>query len=575
MATKEIATFCDICLIRDLNKLAEEFCPQCEEVFCGDCRNHHKISKSSKSHQTISIDKYNKLPSFIKNISHNCEEHDCFLEVYCKSHDSLCCTRCLISSHKECKEIIFIEDFLAPSSRHQSAAVANVEKVLKYLDDNICLAIKDRNRNLTELREQKRVIVEQIKEKRQEINTVLDNLEGALLDEVSAIDNEYCLKIDEVIVKLEDEKKKIDEIKNDFETVKVFASNLQIFMGTKALQENVSTNEMKLQVLYDNGNLNNITMEYKFNVKLEKFIKDEIKAFGDLKVDNYDKHTSFSWKGDKSAQLYKTISGAKTIENINVRLVRKINIDVYGLTGCAILEDGNMLFLEAHNNNLMKYAPNGEFCSKSNFNLMSDDIGYDLAVIDTNRVAISGGGNPPYRIYVIEITCSNKEFRKIIEVDGYSYGLNYHNGLLICCISDKGIEIFDRLQKKFTNVRKMHNAPLTLMNTYVTSNNHFIFHSNCHEHSVVCYDFNGQLQWTYSDSLLRKPCGITLDSISNIYVAGFDSNNIVVISPDGKQAKELIGSSDGLSNPRAIHFDKTKNLLLVANYNKAAFLFRV
>ncbi|CAG2186799.1 unnamed protein product [Mytilus edulis] len=235
MATKEIATFCDICLIRDLNKLAEEFCPQCEEVLCGDCRNHHKISKSSKSHQTISIGKYNKLPSFIKQIKHTCEEHDCSLEFYCKSHDSLCCKLCLISGHKECKETIFIEDFLTPSLGHQSAALANVEKVLKDLGDNISFAIKDRNRNMKELREQKRVIVEKIKEKRQEINTVLDNLEGVLLDEVSEIENEYCQKIDEVIAKLKDEIKKVDEIKGDVDSVKLFGSNLQIFMGNKGI----------------------------------------------------------------------------------------------------------------------------------------------------------------------------------------------------------------------------------------------------------------------------------------------------------------------------------------------------
>lgn len=574
MATNEIASCCNICLTRDLNKLTEEYCPQCEEALCGDCIHHHKISKSTKSHQTISLEKYNKLPSFIKQIKHNCEEHDCFLEFYCKCHDSLCCKRCLISSHKECKETIFIEDFLTPSTGYHSVALENIEKALKDLETNICSAIKDRKRNLTELREERQKISEQIKEKRQEINTCLDNLEDALLENASAMENEYCLKINKMIVKLEDEKKRIDEIKKDFESVKMFASNLQIFMGTKAFQENVSTNEMNVQVLYDNGNLNNLTMECTFNDKLEE-LRNEIKAFGDIKVNNCDKHTSFSWKGDKSAQLYKFISGAKSIANINAKLVRKINIDVNYPSGCAILEDGNMLFLEEHENNLMKYAPNGEIRSKSRFNLISDLIGYDLAVIDSNTVAVSSGGNPPYQITVIDITCSNAEACQIIEMGGYSYGLNYHNGLFICCISEKGIHIFDRLQNKLTNVRKLHNAPLKVIDTYVTSNDHFIFHSNCYEHSVVCYDFNGQVQWIYSDSLLRKPCGITLDSYSNIYVAGFDSNNIVVISPGGKQAKELIGSSDGLSNPRAIHFDKTKNLLLIANYNNAAFLFRV
>ncbi|CAG2217146.1 unnamed protein product [Mytilus edulis] len=233
MATTEIATFCDICLIRDLNKLAEEFCPQCEEVLCGDCRNHYKISKSSKSHQTISIGKYNKLPSFIKQIKHTCEEHDCSLEFYCKSHDSLCCKLCLISGHKECKETIFIEDFLTPSSRHQSAALDNIAKDLKDLESNISYALKDRNRNLAELRLQKRVIAEQIKEKRQEINMLLNNLEEVMIEKLSATENEHCQKIEEVIEKLNKRKMIVEEIKKDVESVKMFASNLQIFMGKR------------------------------------------------------------------------------------------------------------------------------------------------------------------------------------------------------------------------------------------------------------------------------------------------------------------------------------------------------
>ncbi|VDI49315.1 Hypothetical predicted protein [Mytilus galloprovincialis] len=135
MAIKESAFFCVICQCKEINKSAEEYCPQCEEALCGDCRDNHKISRLLKSHQTIFVDKYNKLPSFTKQISHNCEEHDCILDFYCKFHDSLCCKCCLISSHNGCKETIFIENFLAPSSRYQSAALDNVEKVLNDLEE--------------------------------------------------------------------------------------------------------------------------------------------------------------------------------------------------------------------------------------------------------------------------------------------------------------------------------------------------------------------------------------------------------------------------------------------------------
>ncbi|VDI49318.1 Hypothetical predicted protein [Mytilus galloprovincialis] len=572
MATKEIATFCDICLARDLNKLAEEFCPQCEEVLCGDCRNHHKISKSSKSHQTISIGKYNKLPSFIKQIKHTCEEHDCSLEFYCKSHDSLCCKLCLISGHKECKETIFIEDFLGPSSRHQSAALDNIEKILKNLECNISSAIKDRNRNLTDLREQKQVIAEQIKEKRLKINTVLDNLEETLLKQVSAIENEYGRKIREVIAKLEDEKKNVDEIKEDVDSVKMFGSNLQIFIGTKEYQEKVSNNDINIQMLNDNGSLNNVTMDCVFDEKLERFLKG-VKAFGDTKVNNSEKHVSFAWKGDISAQLLKCISRAKSIEHMSVRLVRTININRKGLTGCTMLESGEMFFVKEYTNHLLKYCPDGELHSEIRINPLMSRIGYDLAMVDSNTVALSSSGNLPHKIYLIDT--ERAETRQVFDINDFSYGLSYHNESFVCCTSNNGIIIFDRSYQNAPNVRILPNVPKKLTKHYVTSNENSVLHSNCNDNSVVSYDFSGQVQWKYSDSMLRKPYGITMDSYSNIYVAGSESNNIVVISKDGKQAKELIGASDGISNPRAIYFHKTKNIILVTNYKGTASLFDV
>ncbi|XP_071149670.1 E3 ubiquitin-protein ligase TRIM71-like [Mytilus edulis] len=570
MANNESASFCVICQSRDLNKLAEEYCPQCEEVLCGDCQHHHKTSKSTKSHQTIPIENYKKLPSFIKQITHNCKEHDCFLEFYCKSHESFCCKICLISGHKECKETIFIEDFLKPLPGHQSAALDNIEKVLQDLQSNICSAIKDRNRNLTELREQKRVIEEQIKEKRKEINNLLDNLEEELLQKVSIHEKTNCREIEEIITKLEDEKEKVDEIQKEVESVKMFASNLQIFMGTKTFQESISTNEINVQQAYDNGSLNNVTMKCTFSEKLEGFIK-HIKTFGDVEIDNSEKHVSFSWKGDKSAQNSKPMSVAKSIENIYVRLGSKIDINHDGISGCAISEAGNMLFLQAHCNRMMKYAPNGEFISESRINPEANGIGYDLAVIDSNTVAVSSGGNTPQQIYLIDMKSTNMS--QVLQLGDWCYGLSYSNDSFICCTYHNGIKIYDRSN---SNVRILPNSPKSAGDTYVASNANCIFHTNWRDDSVVCYDFSGQVKWKYMDSsLLKKPYGITLDTNSNIYVAGSDSNNVVVISPDGKQAKELIGASDKLTNPRALFFHKTKPLLLVANYNNGASVYDV
>ncbi|CAG2186797.1 unnamed protein product [Mytilus edulis] len=429
----------------------------------------------------------------------------------------------------ECKETIFIEDFLTPSSGHKPAALDNIEKVVQDLESNICSALKDRNRNLNELREKKRVIREQIKEKREEINTLLDNLEGELLEKASAMETEYCRKIEVVIEKLEDEKKKVDEIKKDIDFVKESASNLQIFIGTKLFAKNLSTNELNVQMLYNNGSFNNFVMECTLNANLDGLIR-EIKTFGDMKMDSREKHISFFWKSNSSAQLFKPMSRSKSIGNLHVR----------------------------------------QFRSESKFIPRKCCIGYDLAVVDSKTVAVSSGGNSPKTIYLIDM--DSTETQQEFEINDWLHGLSYHNGSFIFCTYDSGIKIIDMSQGNLTNVRTLSNAPKMVEGTYVTSNENGIFHSNWKDDSVVCYDFRGQVQWKFNSSLVRKPLGITLDSYSNIYLAGSESNNVVVISPDGKQFKELIRECDGLVDPRANFFDKRKNLLLVANHNAGTFL---
>jgi DNA-binding beta-propeller fold protein YncE len=111
------------------------------------------------------------------------------------------------------------------------------------------------------------------------------------------------------------------------------------------------------------------------------------------------------------------------------------------------------------------------------------------------------------------------------------------------------------------------------MYTYITSDNNYIYHSNYKTNSVVCYDFNWVKTWCYRSDLLKYPQGITVDSKSNIYVTGYESNNVVVISPDGERAKQLLCISDGINNPRAICYDEDRNRLLVANESGSANLY--
>ena len=93
---------------------------------------------------------------------------------------------------------------------------------------------------------------------------------------------------------------------------------------------------------------------------------------------------------------------------------------------------------------------------------------------------------------------------------------------------------------------------------------------------MTCCDLHGTTQWKFKDEgILREPWGISVDNDGNVYVAGYSSNNVVVIAPDGQCHRELLSSKDGLSWPCVLDNDKSTNRLLVVNQGESAFLFDV
>ena len=83
---------------------------------------------------------------------------------------------------------------------------------------------------------------------------------------------------------------------------------------------------------------------------------------------------------------------------------------------------------------------------------------------------------------------------------------------------------------------------------------------------------NGKSIWSFKDtSVLRSPRGVVVDNQGFVFVAGEQSGNIVVISPDGNSSKEVYQ----ISSPRAMCYDKSDNTILVCNTGKKAFLFQI
>lgn len=81
---------CRTCDNRNIIKFGNNWCTECQELYCINCTLFHQATTCSASHTIISID--NDMKYFPPKISQNvtCDEHDFDLNYYCKHHKKNC-----------------------------------------------------------------------------------------------------------------------------------------------------------------------------------------------------------------------------------------------------------------------------------------------------------------------------------------------------------------------------------------------------------------------------------------------------------------------------------------------------
>ena len=111
---------------------------------------------------------------------------------------------------------------------------------------------------------------------------------------------------------------------------------------------------------------------------------------------------------------------------------------------------------------------------------------------------------------------------------------------------------------------------------YVATSGDKLYYTNINTDTVTGCDLHGTTQWEFKDTrVLHYPYSISVDNDGNVYVVGYDSINVVVISDDGQRHRQLLSAKDGLRKPRVLEYDRSTNRLLVVNDNSTAFLFDV
>ena len=557
---------CSICEVQDTIKNADNWCPECEEGLCSECLKHHSVSKYTKSHEVISIENYHKIPRSVSKIVQHCTEHDRQYQNYCPRHESLCCSLCISENHNECVGLLAIENIIKTAKT--SAMLDSIEDTLKEMSSNMERVIRDREENLTKITDQRRKIHNEIQEERRKINEHLDKLEEQVIRNLDAEEAKIKSEIKNLLEKLNKKAITIEMLQSKLSALTFYASDLQTFLGGRTILREVEEEELYVTTLLEEKCIQQVNLCYRPEPKMAAI--NNIEIFGLVCRETRPPAISIKRGKDKQAQIMTITPPVRnvSIHDINLVLLRKKERLCNQITGCTITPNGKFIFADYGTKGLHILS---EDWTSDNLDIELPVIraANDVTCIGDTRLAISTG--QVQQINILNI--ASKQIEKIFNTSDWCFGITQNAGSLLFCERSRGISRVQLSDNSISLLVKEEGFPVF---NYVITSEDNIYHTNCTTNTVSCHKINGDKLWEFQDvAIIKYPRGVAVDKDLNVYVASTVNNSVVVISPDGKRCRTVLGKSDGIYQPMAIYFDKVKNNLVVCNLNGTAFLYKV
>ncbi|XP_076085677.1 uncharacterized protein LOC143056485 isoform X3 [Mytilus galloprovincialis] len=257
---------------------------------------------------------------------------------------------------------------------------------------------------------------------------------------------------------------------------------------------------------------------------------------------------------------------------LDVQLRKKFELQSirdFGNRDCIITND-LLVFTDHVRNRLLIYNFNGSYIRTIRL------FGTPVSILVTNQNDVAVSYNQEF-IDIISIKTG--KVKNIIKTSGIIGGISYQNGLMYVVINYQTVDVIDLTGKIIRSLSLSLYRPDNMLESTVgclSTDTDSLFLTYPLNNTLCCCDLNGSDRWTFTDDKMIQPSGITTDQNGNVYVSCYKSNNVIVVSSEGKHHKELLNKKDRLHNPTGIYYNKSNDCLLVCNEgNCNAFLFDV
>ncbi|CAC5378306.1 unnamed protein product [Mytilus coruscus] len=167
MAQVAIST-CDICV----GGPGDNYCEQCQQLFCDGCKISHLRTLMSKNHT------FKSGPNNKPDVKQNCKEPDENFIYYCMEYDTPVCKICAIKNHKT-HELSKIKE---STKAITSAVKNNIETKIRNLHSNIAKIDQGTQKYQTDVKK----AIQAIQEEGRQLKEIIEKKVEALIRSIKA-----------------------------------------------------------------------------------------------------------------------------------------------------------------------------------------------------------------------------------------------------------------------------------------------------------------------------------------------------------------------------------------------------
>ncbi|XP_071178110.1 uncharacterized protein [Mytilus edulis] len=543
MASKFPSKCCGICSRRSRSTKSVKYCTDCEDGLCTECLDFHAHIKSFDTHHTIDIDVVEGKPLVVNKF---CKVHpDMVLEYFCTDHDTMCCRSCIASDHRSCDKLLPIE--VSAKGVKSSTMYEEIAKDVTTLNSAINELQDKQRQGMTNLKASKMAIKEDVKAR---LQGFIQEIEAALMSEIDKLHTDLSNEANDNLDKISDQRRKIQLVSEQFESVSNHGSESQIFMLINNTKEELNCSANDFQKLLSSQK--DVSLSFK-----ESDLLAVLKSFGSVEIKEASIDIKYKPLKIQQAQSIQQQGKRPTQFQLDV----KFTVPGANIVGICVTKDNRLFMCNNAGSSLFVMSDKGK-------SLATIQMGVRQWGIDLEEDSNTAWVTLPYIQSIQTVDMVTMKKGPLITVPSTCYGI---------AIVDDQIAVGGcgkiYIISKTGDVKKTLDVENYAVYSLSVGQTHQLYYAQADigSSSLKSVGLDRKFLPISADDT-NYVIAVQSDRIGNAYLLECQASNLKLFSFEDNSLKTILTTKDGLQSPYGFTFSKDFSKLFISNHNAGEIL---